>query len=177
MNFHVFELTPGEKMGQPSLPLTIACQVSKKPFLDYEREDFKDLPLIDLFRDGLPSDDKSFSVCKAQHKEKINMNGPYTLMYVKITGRVVFCKEVVLLLNETKDVERMLKEAIGPLQCSHQDGGLVDKIRERLNFHNNFDFDRKPHTEKLRELVQACLERDLDKQQVICGDFEREYCP
>jgi len=176
MNFHVFELTPGEKMGQPFIPLTIACQVSKKPFLDYEREDFKDLPLIDLFRDGLPSDDKSFSVCKAQHKEKVNMDGPYSLMYVKITGRVVFCKEVASLLNETKDVERMLKEAIGPL---HQDGGFVDKIRERLNFHNALDFDRKPHphTEKLSELVQACLDRDLDKQQVICGDFEREYRP
>lgn len=172
MDFHVFELAPSDKMGVPNIPLTLHKQVSNQPFLDYEKGDLENVDLIRVFGEGLTDSEHEFSVCQAKSK-----SGESTLVYVKITGRVVFIKEIGALVYEIKDVEKLLKDTIGPLTTSHQGGNLAETIRKRLNFQNALtDFEPKPHSDTIRLglLVDACFEHDLDKQQVICGDFDNE---
>jgi hypothetical protein len=131
MNFHVFELTPSDKMGKPGSPLTILKQVSKEPFLDYDKGDLDGMEVIKLFDQGFRDYDGNFSVCQANTRD-----GRKVICYVKITGRVVFCKEIAKLVGEVTDVERILKSCIPPLEKSENGKSVADSIRQRLNFHN-----------------------------------------
>lgn len=131
MKYHVFELTSSDKLGVPGTPLTILKQVSPDPFLDYEKSDLEGMEVVQLFNQGFRDSEGNFSVCQANKKD-----GEKVICYVKITGRVVFCKEVAKLIGEVAEVENMLKGCIAPLQISENGRGMVDTIRKRLNFFN-----------------------------------------
>jgi len=144
MKYHVFELEPSGEMGVPLFPLIISHQVSKGQFLDYNKSELKQIIFQDIFLNklvGTSTGDKT-EVYLVKGKD-----GGLTLFYVKITGRVLFCKEVKNLVEEIKEVEKILKDCICPLEMTGEylietsresldayKRTMVDKIRNRLCF-------------------------------------------